>query len=40
MERAWGTGTPYDTAFGPLLRCAPCGKTQRFAYVAEEVSAA
>lgn len=38
--RAWGTGEPGDATFVPLLQCAPCGKPQRFAYVAEEVSAA
>jgi hypothetical protein len=40
--RAWGTGAPFDAAFVPLLQCVPCGKPQRFTYVAvaEEVSAA
>ena len=38
--RAWGIGAPYDAALVPLLQCSPCGKPQRFAYVAEEVSAA
>jgi hypothetical protein len=38
--RAWGAGEPHDAACLPLLRCESCGKPQRFAYVAEEVSAA
>jgi hypothetical protein len=38
--RAWGTGEPHDVTFVPLLQCGPCGNPQRFAHVAEEVSAA